>query len=67
LLMSSNYAVLGLGMIAAGPLTKEIGPRGVWAVAGGLSAVAAVVGLVLARGVDTGAQIATEPVLQTEP
>jgi MFS family permease len=67
LLMSSNYVVLGLGMIAAGPLTKEIGPRGVWALAGGLSAVAAIVGLALARGVDTEAHIAAEPALQTEP
>lgn len=67
LLMSSNYVVLGLGMIAAGPLTKEIGPRGVWALAGGLSAVAAVVGLVLARGVETEARIAAEPGLETEP
>ena len=27
LLMSSNYVVLGIGMIAAGPLTDELGPR----------------------------------------
>ena len=67
LLMSSNYVVLGLGMIAAGPLTKEIGPRGVWALAGALSAVAAVVGLVLARGVDTRPHTVAEPGLQTEP
>jgi hypothetical protein len=67
LLMSSNYVVLGLGMIAAGPLTKEIGPRGVWALAGALSAVAAVVGLILARGVDTRSHTVTEPGLQTEP
>jgi MFS family permease len=51
LLMSSNYVVLGLGMIAAGPLTDELGARVVWAISGGLAAVAAVVGLALARGV----------------
>ena len=33
LLMSSNYVVLGIGMIAAGPLTDELG-RTVWAIAG---------------------------------
>ena len=28
--MSSNYAVLGLGMAAAGPLTDAVGARWVW-------------------------------------
>jgi MFS family permease len=60
-LMSSNYVVLGLGMLAAGPLTDALGPRTVWAVAGGLSALAAVIGLAMARGVATR----REPVLQT--
>jgi MFS family permease len=68
LLMSSNYVVLGIGMIGAGPLTDEVGPRAVWAVAGALSAVAAVVGLLLARGVVTrpfrpgDAELPPEPV-----
>ena len=68
LLMSSNYVVLGIGMIAAGPLTDEVGPRAVWAVAGALSAVAAVVGLLFARGVVTrpfrpgDAELPPEPV-----
>ncbi len=48
-LMSSNYAVLGLGMAAAGPLTNEIGPRWVWGLAAVLAAVAAVLGFLLAR------------------
>jgi MFS transporter, DHA3 family, macrolide efflux protein len=52
LLMSSNYVVLGIGMIAAGPLTNELGPRAVWAIAGALAAVAALVGLLLARGLE---------------
>jgi len=52
-LMSSNYLVLGLGMLAAGPLTDAVGPRAVWALAGGLSAVGAVIGLTMARGVAT--------------
>jgi MFS family permease len=59
-LMSSNYAVLGVGMLAAGPLTDAAGPRTVWAVAGVLSAAAAVIGLVMARGVSAR----PEPVLQ---
>jgi MFS family permease len=64
LLMSSNYVVLGIGMIAAGPLTNELGPRTVWAIAGGLAGVAALVGLLLARGVVMGgrpAEAAAEP------
>ena len=62
-LMSSNYVVLGLGMLAAGPLTDALGPRAVWALGGGLAAFAAVVGLVMARGVETR----REPALQAAP
>jgi MFS family permease len=62
-LMSSNYVVLGMGMLAAGPLTDALGPRAVWALAGGLSALAAAVGLVMARGISTR----REPALQTAP
>jgi MFS family permease len=47
--MSCGYAVLGLGMVAAGPLTNALGARTVWAISAGLFAVAAVVGLVLVR------------------
>jgi MFS family permease len=61
-LMSSNYVVLGLGMLAAGPITDAVGPRAVWAIAGGLSAVAAIIGLALARGVAAR----REPALQTQ-
>ena len=50
-LMSSNYAVLGLGMVAAGALTNEYGARWVWGVSACLSAIAAVVGYSLARGI----------------
>jgi MFS family permease len=66
LLMSSNYVVLGVGMIAAGPLTDELGPRFVWAVAGGLAAVAAIVGLALGRGIAPHAQPAAERPRQAE-
>jgi MFS family permease len=47
--MSLGYAVLGAGMIAAGPITNAVGARTVWAIAGGLFAVAAVVGALLMR------------------
>jgi MFS family permease len=60
-LMSSNYVVLGLGMIAAGPLTDALGPRAIWALAGGLCAVAAVVGLAMARGISTRPEPALQP------
>lgn len=39
-IMSSNYAVLGLAMAAAGVLTDAFGPRWVWGVAGGVYVVA---------------------------
>ena len=67
LLMSSNYVVLGLGMVAAGPLTNELGPRTVWAIAGALAAVAALVGLLLARGVSTQTQVTVEPATEPGP
>lgn len=67
LLMSSNYVVLGLGIVAAGPLTDEFGPRTVWAISGGLAAVAAIVGLVLGRGVAPHTAPAPERPRQAEP
>ena len=56
-LMSSNMLVLTLGMVSAGPLTEAFGPREMWAGAAILSAIASVVGLVLARGVRAPAEI----------
>jgi MFS family permease len=67
LLMSSNYAVLGLGMVVAGPLTDALGPRTVWALAGCLSAVAAIVGFLLARGVSVRARPTPEAAIHAEP
>ncbi len=66
LLMSSNYVVLGLGIIAAGPLTEALGPRAVWAISGAFAAVAAVVGLLLARGVSTQPQAKADVPRQAE-
>jgi MFS family permease len=51
--MSIGYAVLGLGMIVAGPLTNAIGARAVWGISAGLAALGAVVGFVLVRGVSS--------------
>jgi len=48
-IMSSNYAVLGVAMAAAGVLTNAFGARWVWVVAGGMYLVAAVVALVLTK------------------
>lgn len=61
-LMSSNYTVFLLGMLAAGPLTDEFGARWVWGGAALIAAVAALVGFTLARGIDD--QVAAEPVLE---
>jgi MFS family permease len=49
--MSVGYTVLGLGMVAAGVLTNELGARAVWGISAGLFAVAAVVGFALLHGV----------------
>ncbi|MDQ3993003.1 MAG: MFS transporter, partial [Actinomycetota bacterium] len=47
-IMSSNYAVLGLAMAAAGPLTDAVGPRWVWAASAAVALAAAVLGYALA-------------------
>ena len=51
LLMSANFAMLGIGMLLAGPATDSLGPRWVWGIAAVVMAVAAVLGFVLARRV----------------
>ncbi|TMK76784.1 MAG: MFS transporter [Actinobacteria bacterium] len=60
-LMSSNYAVLGLGMAAAGPLTNAFGARWVWGGSACLSVLAAAVGFGLARGIGHAPVSAPEP------
>ncbi|MBA3787697.1 MAG: MFS transporter [Actinobacteria bacterium] len=49
-IMSSNYAVFGLGMAAAGLLVDEFGARWLWGGASVAFLVAAVTAVVLARG-----------------
>jgi MFS family permease len=56
--MSIGYAVLGLGMVIAGPLTNAIGARAVWGISAALMAVGAVVGYLLVRGVTVEARSA---------
>jgi MFS family permease len=49
LIMGSNFAVLGLGMAVAGVLVNQVGPRGVWGIAGGLAGVSALTGYAMLR------------------
>lgn len=48
-IMSSNYAVVGLAMAAAGVLTDRYGARAVWLVAGGVFLFGALVAVVMTR------------------
>ncbi|HVM17887.1 MAG TPA: MFS transporter [Gaiellaceae bacterium] len=59
-IMSVNFAALGLGMILAGRLTDSLGARWVWAAAAVTYAVAAAVAVALARGVDVRDAAAAE-------
>ena len=49
LIMGTNFAVLGIGMVIAGPLVDAVGARWVWGIAGGLGLVAASVGYTMLR------------------
>lgn len=59
-LMSSNYALLGLGMVLAGPLTDELGARWVWGISACIVAVATVLAYGLVRGI-VEKPVAAEP------
>ena len=63
-LMSTNIALLTVGMIVAGRLTDVFGARWVWAVAAAAAAIAGIVGFILARGVR---QPQEEPEPELEP
>jgi MFS family permease len=60
LIMSSNFAVLGIGMAVAGPLVDAVGARWVYGIAGGLAFASALTGYAMLRR--TG-----EPVLNPAP
>lgn len=49
-IMSVGYAVLGAGMVAAGPLTNELGARSVWGSAAALCVAGAAAGFLMLRG-----------------
>jgi MFS family permease len=66
-IMSSNYALLGLGMAAAGPLTDVVGPRWLWGAAALLAAVAAVLGFALTRRAAAQEQPPPPPLLEPRP
>ena len=48
-IMSSNYAVVGLGMAAAGVLIDHIGARAVWLIAGAVFLAGSLVALLMTR------------------
>jgi MFS family permease len=66
-IMSTNYALLALGMAAAGPLTDVIGPRWLWGSAAILSGVAAVLGYTFTRRAAAEAQPPPPPLLEPRP
>jgi len=49
LIMGSNFAVLGVGMAAAGLLVNLVGPRWVWGIAGGIAGASALTGYAMLR------------------
>jgi MFS family permease len=59
-IMSVNFAALGLGMIVAGRLTDVVGSRAVWGVAAGTYVVAAAIAVALARGIDVRETLAAQ-------
>ena len=61
-IISVNSAVLGLAMAAAGPFTDAVGARWVWGFAACAYAVAAAVGLVLARPIRAPERVEVTPV-----
>jgi MFS family permease len=63
-IMSSNYALLGLGMVAAGPLTDLVGPRWVWGGAALVAGVAAALGFGLTRRAGTQGEPPPPPLVE---
>jgi MFS family permease len=61
LLMSANYAVLGIAFVGAGPLTNALGARWVYAGASAVIMIAAAVGVRFARGLELGPSLEVSP------
>jgi MFS family permease len=55
-LMSSTAVTLGAGMIAAGVVTNALGARWVWGIAAAILALAAALGVSLARRIDVASE-----------
>jgi MFS family permease len=66
-LMSSNYAVLGFGMVIGGLLTNEYDARWIWGGASLIAVVAAIVGYSLARGIREHVPLDVERAAVAEP
>jgi MFS family permease len=61
IIMSSNYAVLGVAMAAAGLLTDAVGPRWVWGLSALFAGLAAVLGFWLAPRGEGAPRAAAHP------
>jgi len=65
-IMSTNFALLGLGMVVAGPLTDAVGARWVFILSAGCAGLAAAIGFLLLRSARTdAAERDAEPVSVT--
>jgi MFS family permease len=64
--MASFYTTLGLGMVAAGPLTDALGGRAMWAIAGAVYLVGACIAVVMTLRI-RAAGLATEPGAEPAP
>jgi MFS family permease len=49
LIMGTNFALLGIGMVIAGPLVDALGARWVWGIAGGIAVASALTGFAMLR------------------
>jgi MFS family permease len=49
LIMGTNFALLGIGMVIAGPLVDALGARWVWGIAGGIAVGSALTGFAMLR------------------
>jgi MFS family permease len=69
LIMSSNYALLGLGMGIAGPLTDAIGPRWMWGLAGSIFLAGSAIAYTMAHGLraDVAAELTVAEAPAAEP
>ncbi len=65
--MSVNYAVLGLAMALAGPVTDAFGARWAWGASAAVYVVAAGAAYVLARGIGELRQVEEEDLLPARP